>query len=175
MPDAGPDRDVPVRGRAHSTPMSTDHATISGRTVSASTVVTAPPEEVFALLANPHRHHEFDGSGTVRGAVSGPQRLALGDRFGMSMKIGLPYRITNRVVELEPDRRIGWCHFSKAVWRYELEPVDGGTRITETFDYSGSPLAKGMEQLGFPKVNARSIRDTLRRLEAIFGTPNAGA
>jgi uncharacterized protein YndB with AHSA1/START domain len=67
-----------------------DQATISGRTVSASTVVAAPPDEVFALLANPHRHHEFDGSGTVRGAVSGPERLALGDRFGMSMKIKLP-------------------------------------------------------------------------------------
>ena len=146
-------------------------ATIVGRTVSASTVVSAPPEEVFALLANPHRHHEFDGSGTVRGAVSGPQRLALGDRFGMSMRITLPYRITNRVVEFEPDRRIGWCHFAKAVWRYELEPVPGGTRITETFDYGGSPVAKGMELAGFPKGNAKSIRDTLQRLETIFGKP----
>jgi len=151
-----------------------DRATLSGRTVSASTVVAAPPEAVFALLANPHRHHEFDGSGTVRGAVSGPQRLALGDRFGMDMKIKLPYRITNRVVEFEPDRRIGWCHFAKAVWRYELEPVDGGTRITETFDYGGSPVARGMELLGFPKGNARSIRDTLRRLREIFGAPAGG-
>ncbi|MGH3585060.1 MAG: SRPBCC family protein, partial [Pseudonocardia sp.] len=75
-------------------------ATISGRTVSAGTVLAAPPEVVFALLANPHRHHEFDGSGTVRRALSGPQRLALGDRFGMAMKIKLPYRVTNRVVEL---------------------------------------------------------------------------
>ncbi|TQM14451.1 SRPBCC family protein [Pseudonocardia kunmingensis] len=148
-----------------------EQATISGRTVSAATVVAAPPEEVFALLANPHRHHEFDGSGTVRGAVSGPERLALGDRFGMSMKIKLPYRITNRVVELEPDRRIGWCHAAKAVWRYELEPVPGGTRVTETFDYTASPVAKGMELLGFPKGNAKSIRDTLRRLREIFGTP----
>lgn len=146
-----------------------DQATISGRTVSASTVVAAPPEAVFALLANPHRHHEFDGSGTVRGAVSGPERLALGDRFGMSMKIKLPYRITNRVVELEPDRRIAWCHAARAVWRYELEPVPGGTRITETFDYGGSPVAAGMELLGFPKGNARSIAATLRRLREIFG------
>lgn len=147
-----------------------DHATIAGRTVSASTVVAAPPDEVFALLANPHRHHEFDGSGTVRGAVSGPDRLALGDRFAMRMKIKLPYRVTNRVVEFEPDRRIGWCHPAKAVWRYELEPVGDGTRITETFDYSGSPVAKGMELAGFPKGNARSIRDTLSRLREIFGT-----
>jgi uncharacterized protein YndB with AHSA1/START domain len=152
--------------------MDVDHATISGRRVWASTVVAAPPAEVFALLANPHRHHEFDGSGTVRGATSGPQRLALGDRFGIDMKMTLPYRITNRVVEFEPDRRIGWCHFAKAVWRYELEPVEGGgTRITETFDYGGSPLARGMELVGFPKGNAKSIRETLTRLKSIFATP----
>jgi uncharacterized protein YndB with AHSA1/START domain len=147
------------------------HATIQDRRVRAGTVVGAPPGEVFALLANPHRHHEFDGSGTVRAAVSGPERLALGDRFGMDMKIKLPYRITNRVVEFEPDRLIGWCHFAKAVWRYELEPVAGGTRVTETFDYSGSPFAKGIELAKFPQGNAKSIRDTLRRIRDIFGSP----
>ena len=151
--------------------MSSDHAVIDGRTVTSSAVVAAPPAEVFALLANPHRHHEFDGSGTVRAAVSGPERLALGDRFGMKMKISLPYRITNRVVEFEQDRLIGWCHFARAVWRYELEPVDGGTRVTETFDFRGSPLAKGMELAGMHKGNAKSIRDTLRRLQQIFGAP----
>jgi uncharacterized protein YndB with AHSA1/START domain len=151
--------------------VSSDHAVIDGRTVTSSAVVAAPPAEVFALLANPHRHHEFDGSGTVRAAVSGPERLALGDRFGMKMKISLPYRITNRVVEFEQDRLIGWCHFARAVWRYELEPVDGGTRVTETFDFRGSPLAKGMELAGMHKGNAKSIRDTLRRLQQIFGAP----
>lgn len=151
--------------------MSSDHAVIDGRTVTSSVVVAAPAAEVFALLANPHRHHEFDGSGTVRGATSGPERLALGDRFGMDMKMRLPYRITNRVVEFEQDRLIGWCHPAKAVWRYELEPVDGGTRITETFDFTGSPVATGIELFGMHKGNAKSIRDTLRRLQSIFGTP----
>lgn len=150
-----------------------DHATFAGRTVTASTVVAAAPAEVFALIANPHRHHEFDGSGTVRGATSGPERLTLGDRFGMDMKITLPYRITNRVVEFEQDRLIGWCHFARAVWRYELEPVAGGTRISETFDYTGSPVARGMELLRMPRGNAKSIRDTLRRLRQIFGAPHA--
>lgn len=150
-----------------------DHAVFDGRTVTGSVVVAAPPAEVFALIANPHRHHEFDGSGTVRKATSGPERLALGDRFGMDMKIKIPYRITNRVVEFEADRLIGWCHPAKAVWRYELEPVDGGTRITETFDYAASPVAKGMELLKMPQGNAKSIRDTLRRLQQIFGAPTA--
>jgi uncharacterized protein YndB with AHSA1/START domain len=148
-----------------------DHATIAGRTVTSSIVVAAPPDEVFALLANPHRHHEFDGSGSVRGAVSGPEQLTLGDRFGMEMRIRLPYRVTNEVVEFEPGRRIGWCHCARAVWRYELEPVDGGTRITETFDYGNARCARGMELVGFPKTNAKSIRDTLRRLQQIFGGP----
>ncbi|MFB9745448.1 hypothetical protein ACFFOU_30410 [Pseudonocardia sulfidoxydans] len=53
----------------------TEHAVVSGRTVTASTVVAAPPATVFALLADPHRHHEFDGSGSVRAAVTGPHRL----------------------------------------------------------------------------------------------------
>jgi uncharacterized protein YndB with AHSA1/START domain len=148
-----------------------DHATIAGRTVTSSIMVAAPPDEVFALLANPHRHHEFDGSGSVRGAVSGPEQLTLGDRFGMEMRIRLPYRVTNEVVEFERGRRIGWCHFARAVWRYELEPVDSGTRITETFDFGNARFARGMELVGFPKTNAKSIRDTLRRLQQIFGGP----
>jgi uncharacterized protein YndB with AHSA1/START domain len=147
-------------------------AVVVGQTVSASAVVQAPPEEVFALLADPHRHHELDGSGSVRAAVSGPRRLALGDRFGMSMRIGLPYRVLNTVVELEPERRIAWCHLAKAVWRYELEPVDGGgTLVKETFDYGRSPFARGIALLGFPARNARSIEATLRRLQTIFAAP----
>ena len=142
--------------------------TIDGRTVSASAVVATRPEEIFALLANPYRHHEFDGSGTVKGAVSGPQRLTLGDRFGMAMRNGLPYRTVNRVIEFEPNRRIAWCHAAKAVWRYELEPVEGGTRVTETFDYRSAPLRRVFELLGMPKGNARSIQATLTRLQTIF-------
>jgi uncharacterized protein YndB with AHSA1/START domain len=138
------------------------------RAVSASALVAAPPDAVFALLADPRRHHELDGSGSVRRAVSGPQRLQLGDRFGMHMRIGLPYRVTNRVVELEPDRRIAWCHFARAIWRYELRPADGGTLVTETFDWAGSPFARGIERLGWPARNARSIAATLRRLQDRF-------
>jgi uncharacterized protein YndB with AHSA1/START domain len=142
--------------------------TIDGRTVSASAVVAAPPEEIFALLADPHRHHEFDGSGTVKDAVSGPRQLTLGDRFGMGMRNGLPYRTVNRVIEFEPNRRIAWCHAAKAVWRYELEPVEGGTLVTETFDYRTAPLRLFFELLGMPKGNAKSIQATLARLQTIF-------
>lgn len=145
-------------------------AVVSGRTVSASAVVAAPPSAVFALLANPHRHHEFDGSGTVQNAVSGPEQLTLGDRFAMGMRMKLPYRTTNVVSEYEPDRHIAWHHFAQAVWRYELEPVDGGTRVTETFDWTRCPFARGMELVRIPAGNGRAIVATLARLQEIFGT-----
>lgn len=141
------------------------------RRVSRSTTVAAPPERVFELLADPRRHGEFDGSGTIRSNVSGPERLALGSRFANDMRLGLPYRIGLEVTEFEEGRRIGWRHFVHHVWRYELEPVDGGTRITETFDYAPARSPRLLELVGFPQRNARGIEATLERLERLFGTP----
>lgn len=138
------------------------------RSVSRSAVVAAPPAEVFGLLADPRRHVEIDGSGTVKGMVKGPDRLSLGDRFGMRMRLGVPYVISSEVVELEPDRRIAWRHVGHHVWRYELEPVDGGTRVTETFDWATARSPLALELLGIPARNARSIDKTLDRLVARF-------
>ena len=75
---------------------------MSDSRVSASTTVAAPPAVVFAILADPRQHARIDGSGSVRGSVSGPERLERGAEFGMDMKMyGLPYKISNRVVEFE--------------------------------------------------------------------------
>ncbi len=140
---------------------------MSDSRVSASTTIAAPPAVVFAILADPRQHARIDGSGSVRGSVSGPERLERGAEFGMDMKMyGLPYRIRNRVVEFEEGRLIAWRHFGGHRWRYELEPVDGGTRVTETFDYSMYPAlgAAIIRIAGFPERNRRGIEETLRRL-----------
>ncbi len=142
-----------------------DDVVIAGRSVSAGTVVAAQPAQVFAPLANPHRHHEFDGSGTVRQAVSGPRQLGLGDRFGVARKTVVPYRITNRVVEFEPDRRIAWCHFMRAVWRYELEPVAGGTLVRESWDVSTDHQRAFLKLGPVPERTRRNMEATLRRIE----------
>ncbi|MCO1654412.1 SRPBCC family protein [Pseudonocardia humida] len=144
---------------------------MSDREVSASTVVAAAPAEVFELLADPRRHREFDGSGTVRTAVAGPPRLGPGARFGMAMHWGLPYRIRNTVVEFEEGSRIAWRHFGRHVWCYRLEPVPGGTRITESFDWGPSLSPWALEKWGAPARNLASIRATLRRLSDILGGP----
>ena len=139
-----------------------------------SVVVAAPPEQVFALLADPARHAELDGSGTVRGRVSGPARLALGDRFRMRMHLGLPYLISNQVVEFEEGRRIAWRHFGRHVWRYELEPVDGGTRVTETFDWAPALAPRLLELARVPARNARGIEQTLARLARRWSSDGTG-
>jgi uncharacterized protein YndB with AHSA1/START domain len=136
------------------------------RTVSRSTIVDAPPEAVFELLADPRRHAEFDGSGTVKAGISGPSRLSLGSTFGTRMRIVVPYVIRNTVVEFEEGRRIGWRHFGRHIWRYELEPAPGGgTRVTETFDWRGALLRDVYDRTGVPAANARSIKKTLARLQ----------
>jgi uncharacterized protein YndB with AHSA1/START domain len=142
---------------------------VDDKRISACATIDAPPGTVFEILADPRRHALIDGSGSVRDLVEGPERLSKGAEFGVSMKLfGLPYRIANRVVEFEEDRRIAWRHFGGHRWRYELVPTDdGGTRVTETFDFSHhGPLASAVIRLaGFPQRNRRGIEQTLVRLK----------
>lgn len=137
------------------------------RRVAYTTEVDRPSDELFALVADPHRHHELDGSGTVRDAVKGPSRLAAGDRFSVKMKkYGLPYRITSKVTELVDGRVVEWRHPAGHRWRWEFEPTATGTRVTESFDYSHVPAvqAKVLELLKAPADNAVGIRRTLEKL-----------
>ena len=139
------------------------------QSVSRTVTVAASPSEIFDLLAEPARHAEIDGSGTVKGQLRGPSRLSLGAKFGMKMRVLVPYVITNEVVEFEPDRRIAWRHVGHHVWRYELTGVEGGTSVTETFDWAPSRSPKALELMRYPARNAAGIEATLARLVSRFG------
>ena len=137
--------------------------------ISASRVIAATPEAIWAVLIDTSRHGDIDGSDTVKGTIGGGKVLTqVGGTFGMQMRLGLPYPIRNTVVELEPLRRIAWRHAGRHRWRYELEPVEGGTKVTETFDYSTALLPFMYGPAGFLKAHARSIPATLERLDALL-------
>ena len=141
------------------------------RKVATTAIVHASAERIFALLTDPTKHPLIDGSGTVRSVhdAAPPQRLELGSRFGMDMKFGLPYRVTNKVVEYESDRLIAWCHFARHRWRWELKAVDANTtEVTETFDWSTAPAGPLLVLLGYPKRNLRAMVATLDRLEKVL-------
>ena len=138
------------------------------RIVTESIDVAAPAATVFAILTDPRQHARIDGSGSLQEVVEGPARLERGSEFGARMRrFGLPYRISNRVVEFEEGRRIAWRHFGGHRWRYELEPLGADrTRVTESFDYSmyGPGPRLFVELLRFPTRNRNGIRATLVRL-----------
>jgi uncharacterized protein YndB with AHSA1/START domain len=152
--------------------------TDSRDTESVERIIAAPPEAIFALLSDPSRHHEFDGSGTVHEEKKGSNALQLGDQFRMAMKRGVPYSTTNTVIDFEPNRCIAWhtCSpsfmgklFGGPVWRYELEPLDGGTRVTESWDVSQTKLSKPVLRSGPAHKDTRSsMQKTLENIEKLL-------
>lgn len=135
---------------------------------SARIVIEAPAQDIFDLLADPAAHAEFDGSGTVRGVTEAPDRLSLGAHFGMGMRIRLPYRTDNTVVEFEEGRLIAWCHFNRHRWRYELEPIDASTTsVTETFDGRTALFPPSLLLMNAYANNQVAVAKTLVRLKAI--------
>lgn len=137
--------------------------------------VDAPAQAVFDVLADPAQHAAFDGSGTVRAQVSGPERLTLGARFGMSMRIKVPYRVDNTVVEFEEGRRIAWSHVNRHRWRYELEPAgDGSTLVTETFDGRTALFPPSLLLINALSNNQVAVAKTLVRLKAYVEHGAAG-
>ena len=141
----------------------------SAKIVSVERFIPAAPGLIFELLADPRQHGVFDGSGSVKSArVSAPARLSLGAEFAMDMKIGVPYKMTNTVVEFEEGKTIAWRHFGGHIWRYILEPVDGGTKVTEQFDWNKSKSPLILKLRKSPQDNAKSIEKTLENLVKRF-------
>lgn len=143
--------------------------------VSVERVIAAPPDPIFDLLAHPARHRDIDGSGTVQGAREAEApRLELGARFGMSMRLGLPYSMVSEVIEFEEGRRIAWQTFPPGplrhlfggrIWRYELEPVDGGTRVRESWDISQEKVKVLVSAGAVKRKTAEAMTKTLERIE----------
>ena len=142
----------------------------SSERVGSSADVKASAADVFALLCDPNSHSLFDGSGTVLSSrATGPVELGLGDRFHMSMRRGVPYRMWNTVVEFEQDRLIAWRQeWGHHVWRYELSPTESGTRVTETFDWSNCRAKWLLGLMRAPAANEAAIEATLVRLQELF-------
>jgi hypothetical protein len=158
--------------------------------VAVSRRICAPAHDIFQILANPARHPEMDGSGSLRRAVSGAMISGVGDVFVMKMYFGHlgDYEMNNHVVEYEPDRRIGWepeagrGHPAAAPdssdpgrwghrWTYQLTP-DGAdaTIVTETYDCSQAPEDE-RAAMDNGQVWIEAMTGTLERLDALCTRP----
>ena len=137
--------------------------TDSPSTTAARIIINAPASTIFDVLANPSSHKLFDGSQTIQNSVSGPERLFLGAKFSMDMKIKIPYRIKNTVVAFEENKKISWCHLMKWTWSYELAELgNGSTQVTESFNASAIPgySARWLKMTGAMAHNPKSVSYT---------------
>ena len=143
-------------------------------------MIPAGPAAVFALLSDASRHPDIDGSGTVKQVKPGaPQVLSLGATFGMSMHMTVGYSMVSTVIEFDQDRRIAWQsrppgwvgRFAAGrIWRYELEPVEGGTLVRESWDISQDRQRPLLKLGGLPTKTAANMSKTLERIERIVTT-----
>jgi hypothetical protein len=89
----------------------------------------------------------------------------------------LPYSTANRVVEFEENKRIAWQtgptgFMSRVVagriWRYELEPVVGGTLVRESWDITPDHQ-RVLLKLGdiYSSKTRRDMERTLERLSRL--------
>ena len=146
----------------------------------AEIVVAAPPERVYDLVADVTRTPELSPEIIeVRwlGTATGP---AVGARFEAVNRNSRGKRWRNRPVVTVADRGREFA-FSRTepfagtvAWRYRFEPVDGGTRVVESYDVQRPITRIGwfvIERV-FGDTDRRSalragMRTTLERLRAL--------
>ncbi len=136
--------------------------------VEVAIVIAAPAVLVFDILADPRNHPRIDGSGTLTSLIFGPERLSMGARFGMRMRMGIPYRMTNLVTVFSEGSEIGWRHVGRHVWRYSLTPLGPeSTRVAEIFEWDRAPLGPIYPAAGVIARNLMAMRRTLGALQEL--------
>lgn len=140
--------------------------------ISASVDITAPPEEVWAVVSDVTRMPEWSPE-LRRLFVLGRGEPRVGMLLlGINRRGYVAWPTTSRVVRLEPGRAVAWkTRESGATWTYELEELGGGTRLTGRRDLPAftmgttlmAPVIGGAE--AHDRELADGVRATLERIK----------
>lgn len=153
----------------------------TSRKIQVSRTIEAPASEIFALLADPAKHPDLDGAGMVRGVDGDATTIGgIGQAFVMAMhnpQLG-DYRMVNSVTAYQPPYRIGWeprmdpeCDAAAKLgdmevgghtWTFDLREVDGGTEVTETYEWMSVKDPEFAEML--PLVSEEQMERSLEKL-----------
>jgi uncharacterized protein YndB with AHSA1/START domain len=143
--------------------------------IQVSRIVEAPVERVFALIADPDRHPDLDGTGTLRASRTHTVITEVGDVFIMDVHAHDIGRNQSQsvVTTYVRDRALGWAPgpvdrdpFGHT-FTFTLEPNgDDQTLVTLTYDWS----AVTDEQLlaTMPQVSKEELSRSLDRLAAVL-------
>jgi len=154
---------------------------MDSETLFVTAVMPAAADAVFAVLSDPARHADIDGTGWVCAALNTERLTVPGQVFRMTMyhpnHPDGSYEIANQVRELDPPRAISWqpgtedadggLSFGGWTWRYDLTPTaDNGTAVRLTYDWSGA-TQQAREVITFPPFDAEHLQNSLRHLAAL--------
>lgn len=155
---------------------------MTDETVSATEVIDAPADVIFALLADPATHAAIDGTGWVRAPLDAQPLTAAGQIFRMAMyHPGHPdgdYEIANRVQVLDRPNVISWVpgydsgdgtlDFGGWVWRYDLAQTGPErTEVTLTYDWSAAPDSI-RQNIAFPPFPTDHLSNSLAHLAELI-------
>lgn len=106
-------------------------------TIEFQTQISAPPEEVFAYLADLEKHPEWSHCMEIKKTSEGP--VGVGTSYRSKGKnFGITANDTVEVTEHQPNERFGWrtngAMGMKFGWSFELSPQEGGTLLIERFE-----------------------------------------
>jgi hypothetical protein len=152
---------------------------VTGETVSASLIIRAPAEAIFAVLANPAQHAAIDGTGWVCDPLDRLPLSASGQIFRMAMyhpnHPNGNYEMANLVHEFDSPRAISWkpgydpgdgdLRFGGWIWRYDLLPLGPSeTEVRLSYDWSEVPEEVRRTGPTFPPFSPDHLDNSLSHL-----------
>ncbi|MGH9279256.1 MAG: SRPBCC family protein [Acidimicrobiales bacterium] len=104
----------------------------------ADVTIRTEPERLWTMVTNVTRMGEWSPETERAEWLDGASRPAVGARFrGYNRRGRSKWSTTCEVIEAEPGRvfafAVGKANKPETVWRYRFEAVDGGVRVTESF------------------------------------------
>ena len=145
--------------------------------ISASRTIDAAAKDIFAVLADPARHPEIDGSGMVRSLDRGEKITANGSTFEMNMhnEPRGDYQMINTVVGFVPNKLIAWEPGPPDrgpmgwQWIWELDSVGSDTtEVTLSYDWSGVSDKDVLKQVKFPPWSEEDLEGSLAKMAAVL-------
>ncbi len=145
--------------------------------------IAAPPEVVWAILADVTRHPELAGSGEVK-AIRMSGSVGVGASWESDEEVaGMTFVARSECVAFDPPRELSWKSYPPPLeegrpdsvpdvtWWFRLSPSEGGTRVEHSFRVveptAGADAIRSFyEQTDRANVIVRGMLGTLSNLKA---------
>src|SRR5262245_16054464 len=136
---------------------------------SESVIVSAPAEAIYDLVAEITRMGEWSPETAQVEWIEGSTGPAVGARF-VGHNISGPFdflKWSRKGTVLAADRGREFAFATEeggregTLWRYRFEPVDGGTRVTESYEVESIPLWARIVDV--PTNRAKQLREGMRQ------------